>query len=209
MTTDVLVTGTGRCGTGFWTAMLRQAGLAATHEGFFSPRGYHPPITAELPIYEQSWMGAPHLDWWKEQEQSIGRDRKIILLYRDPVAVVRSMLGIGFFEKPRDPYQRYANRHSDAWVHWPFALKRACYFWSSWNLRILPFADSVQYVMDPDYSAVCDWYGLSETAMEEAASKVGDKVNSRQRADLDDEDTGYILRVTGYTWNLLEGVARP
>jgi hypothetical protein len=206
---DVLVTGTGRCGTGGWTAMLQQCGVNATHEGHFTPIGYHHPFRP-LPMYEQSWMGAVHLDWWKEQDPN----RKIILLWRDPVATIRSLLGIGFFTGiPADPYQRYANRHSDAWVtysHPNAMLERAIYFWRTWNRRILNsgLVDSVQYVYKPDYETVAPWYGLTETGMGAAAAAVGQKVNSRQRAELGDETIDKIMTACGPMMGELERASK-
>ena len=66
-TLRVVVTGTGRSGTGFAARWLTSAGIPCGHEAFFSHRGYdkalvrldlkYPELAAE-----SSWMAAPYLD---------------------------------------------------------------------------------------------------------------------------------------------------
>lgn len=62
----LLVTGTGRCGTGFASQWLTSAGVRCGHESFFMYRGYEAAMQ-RMAMFHQfaadaSWMAAPYLD---------------------------------------------------------------------------------------------------------------------------------------------------
>ena len=95
-TLSAIVTGTGRCGTGFIAQLLSSAGLPCGHEAIFRPTSYeqamrqlwnHPELRAD-----SSWMAAPFLD------QGIAEGAVIIHLIRHPRQVIESAYGIGSFQ---------------------------------------------------------------------------------------------------------------
>ncbi len=68
---EILVTGTGRCGTGFIAELISSAGVHCTHEQVFNPMGWSYALEQmrlmnERPewkwIAESSWCGAVYLD---------------------------------------------------------------------------------------------------------------------------------------------------
>lgn len=125
--TQLLVTGTGRCGTGYTAKLLTAAGVPCGHEEVFTPQGIvdRPDLEADA-----SWCAVPFLDSFQ------GR---VVHLVRHPLAVVRSFVGIGFFERDLHfPHRKFAGRHFE---RSGFPLPDAMRWWIEWNRRIEPYAD--------------------------------------------------------------------
>lgn len=81
----VVISGTGRCGTGYMAMVLTAAAIPATHEGVWSGAGYK---GWDWQRVESSWLAAPHLKDF---------DGQVIHLVRDPLKVVASMQVLGLF----------------------------------------------------------------------------------------------------------------
>lgn len=95
-----LVTGTGRCGTGYLAQLLTRLGLPTGHE-----QVYHPGNLATGEFHwnvergEASWLAAPFLAHFQGDA---------VHLVRHPLDVIGSFAGIGFFERrPGDPGYEY------------------------------------------------------------------------------------------------------
>lgn len=85
----LVITGTGRCGTGYVARVLQQAGVSAGHEQVYTPDGeFHSP-GLEVDV---SWLAMPFLRSLRSRGVATG------LVYRHPAAFISSVLGIGFFE---------------------------------------------------------------------------------------------------------------
>lgn len=136
----LVVTGTGRCGTGYMARRLTAAGLPCGHEAVFNPtnvKGGERAIwdAAGRVEAESSWMAAPYLNRAKE------RNAVVLLVLRDPEAIVRSLLGIRFFETP-SPYLEFIRRQEiDVDAGSPESA--AWRFVEAWIGMALPLADYI------------------------------------------------------------------
>jgi len=105
MKKKLLVTGTGRCGTGFMAALLNELGLKAGHEAVFSPLA-KVPLAWEDYDADCSWLAVPF--------GPFGEFCHVMELRRHPWKIIRSLVGIGFFRdgtERHEPYLSYALAH--------------------------------------------------------------------------------------------------
>lgn len=140
-------------------------------------------------------MAVPHL----------GRiDTPKVLVFREPVAVVRSLLGIRFFETP-GPYLDFALRHEPRLAKMS-PVNAAWLWWSAWNERALPHVDATFRVDRPAWERVASFTDIPVRDLARAAMTVGDGYNSRVWADLvdvfDGVDTKLIERAGELYLNL-------
>jgi hypothetical protein len=118
---EVVVTGTGRCGT-------RSAAVhyGIGHEQIFTAKG---PLAYNLP--DSSWMAAPYLKRVK---------LPVIHLVRNPLDVINSLVGIGFFDDDLRPLHGSYRRFAERWCPQAFKpdrpLRRACRFYLEWDRTI-------------------------------------------------------------------------
>lgn len=168
---NLLITGTGRCGTGFMSRVLTEAGYPCSHEGVYTPHGptpFNPPA-------ESSWMAAPYLH---------AAHVPIVLIFRNPADVVRSMLGIKFFETP-GPYRDFA-------LYYEPSLSRlspvdACWaWWTVWNERIVEHATAFFHVDAPRWNIIGSLVGMEADPLRESARKIGSTYNTRPKAPASD-----------------------
>ena len=107
---NYLITGTGRCGTGYMSKVFTVVGLNCTHEGLFQPRNED--ITRQQvrlrinnPDWEwrgeSSWLATPFLHWEEL------RDWTIIHVIRDPKKVIDSKLRLLLYKDP--DHRKYFN----------------------------------------------------------------------------------------------------
>ena len=148
--------------------LLTEAGLPCTHEGYYTPDGPDPGVATPA---DSSWMAVPYLPQ---------HDGRVILVVREPIDVVRSLLGIRFFEQ-EGPFQKFALGHEPDLANLPPTM--ACWeWWTRWNRRALPFADVVVFLDDDRWvKRVADVTALPEEALRSAAESIGTRVNSRAR----------------------------
>jgi len=97
---DILITGTGRCGTGYISQVLTSAGVPCTHEQVFTTRGWDFALECirlrkEHPewgwLAESSWLAVPFLD----RPELV--DMRVVHLVRHPKAVMDSNLKLRYF----------------------------------------------------------------------------------------------------------------
>lgn len=132
----IVITGTGRCGTGYVAKLLTGAGVDCGHEGVFKFDGWDKAVKrleeTELEA-DASWLAAPYLDRLNEEDV-------IVHLVRHPKPTIDSFRRIGFFN-PRTwrnhlPYSRFTKDHViDAWEHTTTKM-RAAHFYYVWNRMI-------------------------------------------------------------------------
>lgn len=120
----IVVTGSGRSGTGWCAAVLNSAGIFSGHENVFGPRQTKPYTLIDWCGYNAdcSWLAVPRLPMVNV---------KAALVVRDPLAVVASMEHI-MFGKPD-----YENQFSDVAARAGMTPDLDGYlrFWLDWNRR--------------------------------------------------------------------------
>lgn len=167
---ELLVVGSGRSGTGYVARTLTAAGFPCSHEGRWSPAGVVDPRPAE-----SSWLAVPHLD-------EVPDEVPVVLVWRDPVAVVRSFVGLRFWSTP--------SRYRSAALGWQPDLAEldevsaSLEWWSRTNLRALGSATVVVNVDAPQWWKIAAVAPVTAAALEAAAGEVGTNVNARRRADV-------------------------
>lgn len=129
---DLLIVGTGRCGTKFMAEWLTRSGVPCGHEAVFSYRGYTPQPGL---VADSSWLAVPYLPLVA---------CRIVHIVRNPLHVVRSFLGTRHFgpfhvkHKDRRWYQYMA-------LHFGYTdeapVQQAMKYWIRWNEAIEGFAD--------------------------------------------------------------------
>jgi hypothetical protein len=88
-----VVVGTGRCGTTFVAQLLSEAGVPCGHEKVFRRRALTPSFSL---AGDCSYLAVPHLASFPGT---------VIHVVREPLAVIRSLVGTRFFERsPTDGY---------------------------------------------------------------------------------------------------------
>lgn len=135
-----LVTGCGRSGTGYTAALLRALGVPCGHEAVFRP-DLLAAGTVDWPASrpgEASWLGAPHL-------LALPEGTVVLHQVREPVAVVRSHLRLGFFSH-RTPFLDFAEEHYPE-LRGGAEVERCLRYWLGWN-RLVELAagiDALEY----------------------------------------------------------------
>jgi len=163
----LIITGTGRCGTGFMAEVLTRAGRPCTHEERFGPLGWVDMAAGEA---EASWMALPFL----EQQSTT-----VIGVWRDAEPVISSLLGTKMFTRPGRAYGDFARRHAELPAD---PLNAAAEFWCQWNQRLIEAADIVTPITAPDWDAIATVAGVPAQKLRDAAEDVGAGVNTRQRS---------------------------
>ena len=149
---DILVTGTGRCGTGFVAKLLTSAGCYCTHEQMFTPYGW---AHAMAKMRDSSL----HPEWKWRAEASFGAavylDRPelkgvtVVHLVRDTKKVIDSMLRRYKAMAPyHGPHFHWLARHIPEIWDWPTPEGRAAYRYLKLNEMCEARADIFHRVED-------------------------------------------------------------
>jgi len=151
-----LITGTGRCGTGYIAMVLRSAGVKCGHENVFGQHGIeYARDNSQCWDADSSWLAVPFLN------DPILDDVTIVHLVRHPKDVIDSYLSMRFWTDPI-----YAT-----FVAWPLQYlpdlrryeapgEKSAYFYLRWNRRIEPHGDVFHRVED-DVVTLLDKLGIS------------------------------------------------
>lgn len=130
----LVVTGTGRSGTGWAAAVLNSAGIFTGHERVFTPKTTKPYSYIDWYGYNAdcSWLAVARLPLMNV---------KAALIVRNPLDVVASMTHIGFGSGMHD------NDHADVArtitdIH-TFDLDGCLRFWLAWNQRAWPNVEAI------------------------------------------------------------------
>lgn len=129
----LIVTGTGRCGTGYVSKVLQAAMVPADHERFFNPAHHEIPDWGRA---DASWMAAPYLADYP--------DAYIVHLVRHPLRVIESLVSTYLFEdevsEPKAPYAGFLRDHAADAMKKDTPLERAVAFYLDWVDRIESYA---------------------------------------------------------------------
>jgi hypothetical protein len=133
---QVLVVGTGRCGTGFLAHSLEQSGFTCGHEAIFNhwdEEKVRQRYLASSLTAEASWAAAPFLgaDW-------LDPAVKVIHLTRNPMEVIKSFHDINFFSTQRvqKPLNQLVYRNASIKAETQDRLQSAVTHYYEWNALI-------------------------------------------------------------------------
>lgn len=157
MRSRFVITGSGRCGTTWISRALTRAGVATGHEAVFNP------WSPEWPDYLQgdsSWVAACELD----RVDALGVP--VALLVRHPLAVVKSLVEIGFFTwDMTNPYHEPLSEAFGEVYDWSAPQDRALEMWVQLNSAALTRAEMVLrfelVTKDPElFARLLRWTGV-------------------------------------------------
>lgn len=181
-----VVTGTGRCGTGYVAELFKAMQVSCGHETVYGPEG---PREWGTGRGDSSWMAAPFL------RDLAGQGIKIIHLHRDPLAVVNSLVGIGFFDPAIDhgPYREFARQWCPQAFQTADPVEAATTFVIWWDSLIRPYADMSVKVEGLDPIILHQMLHLvgaepSLAYVQQHFGEVPHDVNTRRRATLTWDD---------------------
>ena len=157
---DLVVTGTGRCGTAYMAKVLESAGVPCQHEGTGTDDMRE--ALQELAQEERrralsSWLAAPFLN------QRPLQDARVVHLVRHPQRVMESLLRIGFFEGRYPEYLSFANEHLPGLEEQPSGEAKAAHLYVKWNEMIERQCDGRQYIrhrVEDDPAFLLDQLGI-------------------------------------------------
>ncbi len=140
----LLITGTGRCGTGYLSQVLTSVGVKCSHEGMFQPDP--PEVTVEkIRIRlengwwgweaESSWLAAPFLG------RPELKDITVVHLVRDPKKVIDSQMRIHAFWDSDNKFRKWQLLWVPEITTLLSPFEQAAHFYVRWNRMIEPFAD--------------------------------------------------------------------
>jgi hypothetical protein len=132
---EYLITGTGRCGTGYAARLLSSVGVPCGHEAIFRLDGLEKAV-ARVEQFdlaaESSWLAAPWLKLLPDQV-------RVAHLVRHPQHVIDSLLRMQFFDlsiPEYRPYTRFVYAHLPGLSDEPTPLAKAVSFYIRWNRLI-------------------------------------------------------------------------
>lgn len=179
--TRVMVTGTGRSGTGYIARVLQLCGLEVGHEGVFGPLqalGEEPVKWWDLDG-DSSWLALPLLQ---------DHDGPRFLQVRHPFAAIASLVGTGLFGTDRSNYRRVVETHAAECLEHGTEVERAAAFWTTWNRRALIEVDSWWRVEDVDadvIATVAESIGRRVPDARTALEEVPRDYNGRTRVEIE------------------------
>lgn len=195
--TTRLVTGTGRCGTGWAAAVLNACGVRAGHQAVVR----HEHVLGRTPI---DW-GDYEVECSYEAAPLAATFDRVVVLIRDPFLVAASWCALGVFDD--DSPGPYGDLYAvlDGWC--PEVARqatppaRALVFWHDWNRLALDDADVVLPI-----DGLHPWTLLAALDLEDrydpAAERVSTDVNARRHlkrpvgpVTLDDAPPAYRPRI--------------
>ena len=133
----ILVTGSGRCGTGYMAAALSAAsGVIIGHEKVFTNLGLREDLRKRY-AGDASWLAVPCL-----LDKGPGFHPYVVHLVRHPMEVIKSLRGIDFFKAPNvhGEYYQWARRFTPGISAIPQDQMEA-WFYFTWNSMIEKYAD--------------------------------------------------------------------
>lgn len=189
------IVGTGRSGTGYVSAILRESSVDCGHERWWTP--IHRRRRSGLDG-DSSWLALPGIEagTWSGP---------VVHVTRHPVDVVSSLVGIGFFtgQVCRD-FADYAVAHEPYMADLP-PLEASVEWWARWNARCVAVADITIRVEDlpgrlGDLAAV-----IGFRLDQHRVGRVSRTVNQRHRADVDAVEVWRLLNGRGRRFGYGDG----
>jgi hypothetical protein len=127
-----IITGTGRCGTGYAAHVLASAGIPCGHEAVFNVNGMDE-YQERLEQFEglaadSSWLAAPFLELQTGQ---------VLHLVRHPQHVIDSLMRIRFWTLPEhEPYREFVFKHIPELADIEDLIERTAWLYIRWNQLI-------------------------------------------------------------------------
>ncbi len=184
-----IITGTGRSGTSYIATLLNELGVSCGHEKVFHPNTLKNNIDFASYAGDASWLAAPFISQLTNQAH-------VLHQVRNPIAVARSFIGIGFFnEQPTAdhlPYLRFLNGVA-GFQHLDSIEERFMFHWVHWNRYVEEQSRSSglayqRYRLEDVMPTMIQRVILSplglqygESLIREAQDKIGTKTNRRTR----------------------------
>lgn len=169
-----VVVGTGRCGTGYTARVLTEGGIPCGHEQIYHTNR----VTRSWRLKgDASWLAVPHLSEYHGL---------VLHQVRHPISVIRSFVGIGFYERDLD-HKHYAflEVFNQTLQLTGDQLAQAMHHWVAWNEICERYA-SLTYRVEDIMASLPDIVGLIDPTKTEAvlaaASGTDPSINSRARA---------------------------
>ena len=208
---EILITGTGRCGTGFVKNLLITAGVRCTHEGMFNPMGWgyaleQMRLMNERPewkwIAESSWCGSVYLD---RPELD---DVTVVHLVRHPKKVLDSILREWSSLHPYyNPHYHWLTRHLPKLTEYKTPAGKAAYKVLTLNRLVEARADMRHRIEDDPKELLLalgiDWGERDLFNNPEHNAHPGRVESDVQLADLPVEFQGPMEEMSGrygYEW---------
>lgn len=162
-----LITGTGRCGTGYAARLLTSAGVKCSHEGVFTPAGWEQ-------AKERIGLRRQHPDWGWEGESSwlavpfVGKPElegvTIVHLARHPKAVMDSFLRLMLYTRSGS-YYRWMAQFIPRIEEFKSSVEKAAYWYVTLNEMVEPHAHVFHRVEDGG-PALLDKLGIAHGGKE-------------------------------------------
>lgn len=147
-----LITGTGRCGTGYTSKVLSSTGNKCTHEQVFTRQGWdyaleQLQLRAKYPewgwVGESSWLATPFLD--KEELQGM----TIVHLVRHPKNMIDSNLRLQLYTHPQyGPYFNWMRQYIPEIDEYKTPEEKGAYWYIKLNQMTEPYATVFHRVED-------------------------------------------------------------
>ena len=151
---QIIVTGTGRCGTGFIAKLLTSAGVKCTHEGIFSlggldhglgrlrERQIHPEWELQA---ESSWLASPFLAEIRAEPYPV----TIVHLVRHPKKMLDSWLRWALYARGHyGPHHRWIEWVLPEMARWDGPVAKVACRYLRLNQAIEPYADVFHRIED-------------------------------------------------------------
>lgn len=152
----MIVTGTGRSGTGYMAKLLTKCGLSIGHEKKFTPYG----VKQSKFEHDSSWLAVPHI---KEPT---------VLILRHPLKVVKSLYDIGFFAEDNQ-YVEFVRTYTPYTLKYESELDECLAHWIVWNMQAEAKADLMFRLEDLDLDDVNQILALAESKPVDSLPKIG------------------------------------
>lgn len=135
---EVLVTGTGYCGTGYVAMLLTSAGLLCSHEGLFRPPGIEDALEGiRLRRCNWSWGWRGESSWLAAPFVSRPELFAVTVAHvtRHPKKVIDTMLRMNFYHKdsPGSDYRLFGVGHAPEILKWERREDKAAQWYISYN----------------------------------------------------------------------------
>src|SRR5690606_17811422 len=133
----VLITGTGRCGTGWMARALTAAGAPCGHEAAFTARRHGDCDW----VAESSWLAAPYLDRLDGVY--------VVHLVRDPLKTIALRAATPTFRPRLTFHGRFAVHHAPDILRGHDRVERSAWHWECWT-RIITYARADEALLGED-----------------------------------------------------------
>jgi len=172
-----VIVSTGRAGSTYTASLLSKADVKCSHEMWFTPSGFYKNLRHHG---DSSWLAVPYL------EENPNLTEKVVHQVRNPLDVVSSLYGIGFFEPENSNSFNDFVRRSFQLTGNP--LIDCVRFWTEWNTRCEEISE-VTYLFEDLLNDPCVVFSALDIQIDnQKIARLKDvskkKINSRRRVEI-------------------------